>query len=590
MAQTGGIEVRGPQDRGPQDRGNDPITLECILTLYKQVPNSFAAAGVVTIFMIFTGWIFADHVEILLWLGVQLISQLARLALYLAYRRRQPQGADLLPWAHYYTLYMLAAGAIWGATVFGFIVPAHPVTTALTLCGLYGISAGSIPGNAYNLPGCYAFVGTIFTLVLVRTLMMGDIGYVVLGLASALFAVIMILFARVQNRTFRDGFAIRFENIKILAEMKLARERAETANLAKSQFLAAASHDLRQPLYALSLFSGALDRFALTDEVKQVVGHIQDNIAAMEGLFNGVLDLSRLEAGAVKTAAAAFPLQPLFDRLDHVFGPQALDKGLSLRLRPTTAWVLSDEVLTEQILMNLVANAVRYTQSGGVLVGARKRGGRVVIEVSDSGEGIADDDRQRIFREFVQIGNTERDRTKGLGLGLAISARTAELLGTSIELVSRPGHGSRFGLALSPAQPTANLQPVVLAGENPIGCLRVLILDDDAIVRDALALLLGGWGVDFTLAEDIATAQRHIAEDAPYQVILSDYRLREGHQGMDFLAGLKDLPARPGLALVTGDVDTELMRRAAAEDIFLIHKPVDPARLRALLNHLARGA
>ncbi len=579
------------------------IDHQCILTLYKQVPNSAVAAGVVTIFMVFTAWTYSPHPVVIAWLVVQLATQVARFGLLAVYRRRAPQGEALKPWALAYTLYMLVAGVMWGSTIFLFSAPAQPVSISLTLCGLYGISAGSTPGNAYNLPGCYAFVVTIFIMVLLKMLMLGDFGHIVLGLASALFALIMVLFARVQNRVLRDGFAIRFENIHLLAETQRARERAEVArrqaeaaNLAKSQFLAAASHDLRQPLYALSLFSGALKSLELADDATQVVTHIQDNIAAMEGLFNGLLDLSRLEAGAVKSVRRPFALQPMFDRLEHILMPQARGKGLRLRLRPSALWVMADEVLTEQILVNLIANALRYTHAGGVVVGARRRGAGIVLQVWDSGEGIAEDDRQRIFQEFVQIGNAERDRRKGLGLGLAIAARTAELLDTTIELDSQFGRGSRFGFALPQAEPQAVTVAPMIAGAAPIARLRVLIVDDDPAVREALSLLLKGWGVTYTIVEDTVSAQTALdkaaLEGPPYQVVLSDHRLREGHAGLDFLAGLKARAPRPGeiipgLALVTGDVDPELMRRVGEAEIFLIHKPVDPARLRALLNHLA---
>ncbi len=569
-------------------RDERAIDYECILTLYKQVPNSFAAAMVVTVFMVFTAWSYSPHQTVLAWLAVQMLTQVSRFVLYAAYRRARPGGPALRLWALGYTLYMFAAGLVWGATIFAFVVPSQQITVALTLCGLYGISAGSVPGNAYNLPGAYAFVVTIFAMVLLRTLMLGDFGHIVLGLASAMFALIMVLFSRVQNRVLREGFAIRFENIELLDQARLARERAEAANLAKSQFLAAASHDLRQPLYALSLFSGTLETLALDDEAIQVVGHIQDNIAAMEGLFNGLLDLSRLEAGAVKHVRKPVALQPVLDRIVKINAPLAREKRLRLRVRPTVLWVLGDEILIEQILVNLVANGLRYTQSGGVLVGARRRGGRGFFQGTDTGEGIAKEDEKRIFQEFVQIGNAERDRHKGMGLGLAIAGRTAELLQSEIELLSRPGRGSRFGFALPIAEPVdREAVPAAPTGDDPIGGLRILIVDDDVAVREALSLLLKGWGVDFTLADDIACARRKIVEGPPYQVVLSDHRLKDGLTGLDFLIGLKSLDPCPGMALVTGDVDPDLMRKVAEAQIFLVHKPVDPARLRALLNHLA---
>ncbi|WP_443750944.1 ATP-binding response regulator [Asticcacaulis solisilvae] len=545
---------------------------------------------IVAISLIAMAWSYADHGHIIAWTLVTLATQLGRAGLYIAYRRRKPQGPELKRWAFGYTVYMFITGIVWGATAFIFLVPNVPITVALTFCGMYSLGAGSIAVNAYHLPSYYAFVASMFVTALIMTLRMGDMGFVILGLGSIGFAVMTILFARLQSRIMRESIAIRFENIKILAEMKEARDeaeaarrQAEAANLSKSQFLAAASHDLRQPLHALSLFSGALGNFRLGEEETAVVRHIQSNIAAMEGLFNGLLDLSRLEAGAVRKVVRPFAVRPMFDRLDRFFTPLASEKGLSLRLVPTGLWALGDEILAEQILMNLIANALRYTREGGVVIGARRQDGRIVFQVSDSGEGIAEPDRKRIFEEFVQIGNQERDRRKGLGLGLAISARTAALLDTRIDLRSAPGKGSRFGFGLPRAEAAL---PEMTGGSRPagpLGGLRLLVVDDDQAVREALALLLKGWGVDFTIADGIDAAKAALAGSA-FDVVISDYRLREGPVGLDFLTGLDGVKGR---ALVTGDVDPDLLRSVEAAGVMLVHKPVDPARLRAMLNHLA---
>jgi signal transduction histidine kinase len=311
---------------------------------------------------------------------------------------------------------------------------AQPTTVALTLCGLYGISGGSVPGNAYNPIGLFLFIGAIFGLVMIRMLLVGQYDYNVLGLASIGYSGILVMFCRVQHRELREGFAIRFENRRLLAalevekgEAEAARARAEKANLAKSQLLAAASHDLRQPLHALSLFSGSLQSLALDDAAKDVANRIQNNVAAMEKLFNGLLDISRLEAGVVEAQPRPICLQDLFDRLAGYFDPVAQAQGLDLRFRDTPTWVMGDPALTEQICVNLVTNAMRYTRVGGVLIAARRRRGKIVIEVSDTGIGIPQADRDRIFDEYVQLGNPERDRGKGLGLGLAIAQRLAAI-------------------------------------------------------------------------------------------------------------------------------------------------------------------
>jgi signal transduction histidine kinase len=353
----------------------DPVRAECIRTLFQQIPNSFAAAGVVTIYMCATAAPFHSRRAIAVWLAVQLSTQVFRLWLVARYRRI-PAGDDgvrLEAAARLNTLYMLIAGLVWGSTAFVFMDVAQPITVALTLCGLYGISGGSVPGNAYNPIGLFAFIGAIFGLVMLRMLTIGEYAYNVLGLASIGYSGILVMFCRVQNRELKDGFAIRFENRRLLAALEVekaeadaARARAEKANLAKSQLLAAASHDLRQPLHALSLFSGSLQSLALDDEAKDVAQRIQANVAAMEKLFNGLLDISRLEAGVVQSHREPVSCQDLFDRLAGYFDPVAEQQGLDLRFRETDLWIDSDAALAEQICVNLVTNALRYTRTGGI--------------------------------------------------------------------------------------------------------------------------------------------------------------------------------------------------------------------------------
>jgi signal transduction histidine kinase/CheY-like chemotaxis protein len=579
----------------------DPVRAECIRTLFQQIRNSFAAAGVVTIYMCATQAPFHPWTEIAAWLAVQLATQALRLWLVARYRRiaADDDGIRLERAASLNTLYMLIAGLVWGSTAFLFMDLSQPITVALTLCGLYGISGGSVPGNAYNPVGLYAFVGAIFGVVMIRFLLIGQYAYDVLGLASIGYSAILFGFCRVQNRELREGFAIRFENRRLLAalevekaEAEAARARAEKANLAKSQLLAAASHDLRQPLHALSLFSGSLQSLALDDEAKDVAARIQSNVAAMEKLFNGLLDISRLEAGVVQSHCEPTSCQDLFDRLAGYFDPVAEQQGLDLRFRDTDLWVDADPALTEQICVNLVTNALRYTRTGGVLVAARRRAGSggdsISIEVSDTGIGIAGRDQARIFDEFVQIGNPERDRGKGLGLGLAIAQRLAAILGSQIEIASVEGRGSRFSFALPRAEPAQAAQ--VIAAPDLMRGLRVLLVDDDAMVREGAGLLLGQWGVEVALAAGLAEAEALLGDAAQFDICLTDYRLPGDLNGLTVIATLSKRPDAPkAFCLVTGDMGAEVLAAADAAHVPIIHKPLHPARLRALLNHLAAG-
>jgi signal transduction histidine kinase/CheY-like chemotaxis protein len=573
------------------------VRAENIRTLYVQVGNSFAAAAVVTIYMAVTAWAFTDATVILAWVGVQLASQLLRILLVRAYRRAAPDDAALPGWGRAYAAYMLVAGIIWGSTAWLFIHPAEPITVALTLCGLYGIAGGSVPVNAYNPPGLYAFVGAIFLLLLVRLLGFAAFGYTALALASLAFAGIMAAFCRVQQRALDASFRIRFENAALVEALRVqtaaaetAREQAESASLAKSQFLAAASHDLRQPLHALGLFSGSLGSLALDDQGRDIADQISNSVAAMERLFNTLLDISRLDAGVVAVRREPVAIDALFARVTASFATLAAQRGLRLHGLNNGHWVETDPGLLEQIVGNLVANAIAYTASGAVLLTARRQGCSLIIACRDSGIGIALVDQNRVFEEFVQIGNAERDRAKGLGLGLAIARRTARLLGSDITLRSAPGRGTTIGLALPPAQPGTVLPAVTAVRGDLATGQRLLLVDDDAAVRSACATLFAGWGVDAVIVDGFDSAMA-LLSGGRFDALICDYRLGGDIDGLAAIAQLcagQDPP--PAACLITGDVDPALIARAAAAGVPLLHKPLSPGSLRATLNHLAATA
>jgi signal transduction histidine kinase/CheY-like chemotaxis protein len=576
---------------------SDPrIRVECVRTLYQQLPNSFVAAMGVTAYMVVTQWPYATPATIGLWLALQGAAQVHRFVIWRGYRRAALTEANADAWGLSYAIYMAGAGVVWGACAFLFFRVDAPITQALTMCGLYGIAGGSVPGNAYYPKGLYAFVAVIFGAVMIRMLLIGDFAHIALGTASVFFALIMVLFCRVQHRTLIEGFQIRFENVELVAALQVekqaaeaARARAEQANLAKSQFLAAASHDLRQPLHALGLFSASLEGIRLDAEGRAVVARIQDNIGALESLFDALLDVSKLDAGVIHPQLSGVDVDALFTRVAHYSDAPARAKGLRLKFALSSYRVLADPVLLEQILANLVSNAVRYTETGGVLVGCRRAGeGRIAFEVRDSGIGIAAADAARIFEEFVQLANPERDRRKGLGLGLAIAQRTAELLGTQITLASAPGRGSvfRFELPLT-VQPASQPAPAEEPGLDRMEGLGVLVIDDEEAIRDGFTRLLRQWGARIDAVPDGASALALIAEGRRYQVVLADYRLRGGEDGVAAIEALaKAQTPPPAACLVTGDMDPALLAEARRRGLPLLHKPVRPAQLRAVLAHL----
>lgn len=399
---------------------------------------------------------------------------------------------------------------------------------------------------------------------------------------QALIEVNETLEQRVEQRT--------AELSEALAATAQARRAAETANISKTRFLAAASHDLLQPLNAARLFTSALRQHSGLDaEASGLAERIDASFRAAEDLLDALLDISRLDAGSYHPEVGGFALAELFDSLKAQFAVVAEQRDLRLRVVPTTLAVRSDPQLLRRILQNFLSNALRYTSRGGVLLGARRVGGEVRIEVWDSGPGVAAEQRARIFDEFQRLEHPSPWGEKGLGLGLSICDRLAGMLGHRLDLHSRVEHGSCFAVTVprSEAVPVRR-QRVERAGPDKQLPLTVLCLDNDASILDGMRALLSRWGVDCRTALDVAQARAELRR-GPIDLILADYHLTDSVDGLQALQQLRDaLGELPPVAMITADGSSELKQRARARGYPVLHKPVRPAALRALLTALVR--
>ncbi len=373
------------------------------------------------------------------------------------------------------------------------------------------------------------------------------------------------------------------------ADLASKMDMAERANQAKSRFFAAASHDLRQPLHALTLFVAALKARSQHPEMQTLVDNIEASTATMEQLFNALLDISRLDAGTIEAHPQHFPLQALLLDLDKQFGALAAEKQLRLRFRPCDVTLYSDPLLIERILVNLISNAIRYTDDGGVLVACRRRGRMLRLSVIDTGRGIPPEQQQSVFQEFVQLHNPARDRSKGLGLGLAIVSRLGRLLGHRVDLRSRPGHGSVFSIdvPLGDAQLVKAHASAAAPGSIPDDALVLLVDDESAILR-GMSELFDNWRIDLVTAHSADEAVQWLDSIGRVpDVIVSDYRLPDDTDGIEVITRLRQqygagIPA----ILVSGDTAPDTILRISQAGYPLLHKPLRPAKLRALLTHL----
>ena len=577
------------------------VRADLITSIYRHIPGSSIGvlAGALTV--AWGMWGQVAHAALAIWLVAIGAVLLWRLSLYFAFRRSANLHQRVGGWERYWTLSTGIHGSVWGSSAFFMYIPGSPEYQALLLVALFALSTAAVPLIGRHLPSLYAFVVTVLVPIIVQLALEGGAIRIMLAIISALVMYGIFLFGRELNRTIIDSVRRRYENVALIeqlteqkAQAEAARKEAEEANRMKTRFLAAASHDLRQPLHALGLFSDSLKRRIADPEQKAIAQHIWESVESLEQTFDALLDISRLDAGIVQPKTEAFALMTLFERVATDCAPDAAAKGIDLHVHRTRLATRSDPMLVEQILRNLASNAIRYTDRGKVLLGCRARGPTVRIEVWDTGIGIASDKRSRIFDEFYQA--DERDRRKGLGLGLAIVRRVATLLCIRIELQSTLGRGSvfRFELPRSRLAPTERLAatdpPATVAA--PLRKAVVLVIDDDEPVLEAMREALRGWGVQAVTARSLACALARLPECGRYpDVIISDFRLGEGASGIDAIRRIRhELGVAIPAMIITGDTAPKSLRVIQASGYCYLPKPVTAERLRTQLARLLENA
>jgi PAS domain S-box-containing protein len=379
------------------------------------------------------------------------------------------------------------------------------------------------------------------------------------------------------------------ERKQVQNELILAREAADRASQAKSRFLATASHDLRQPLQSLALLNGALRRLVDHPDAQEALAHQDQAIEAMSRLLNALLDISKLESGAIKPQPANFTVTTLFEELRHEFEGVAADKGLEFRVIGALEWIHSDPALVGQILRNLISNAIKYTRAGCVTLRAQGGSGQVRIDVIDTGIGIPADQQQFIYEEFYQVGVSTNSSRDGYGLGLSIVQRLVKLLGLRLELRSEVNAGSVFSLELPPGRsaPAAVKTGTTIPTARPESAPQVLLVEDDPAVRNATRMLLKVEGYRVLTAGSLAEAQAHLAAHPGIDLLVTDYHLSNGETGIQVIDTLRDSRgSRLKAVLVTGDTSSALKELRRDERLRLACKPINADELLGLLRSL----
>lgn len=575
---------------------------DTVQALYRQTGVALAGhlLGAVVVLALLAGT--APTQILLTWGALFFVFWLLRLVTLLDYSASKHSRRDAEGWLLWWNLGALVFGAAWGAAVWLFYPHGRAHQQAALLIIAYGYCVGAIPLLASQPRVFLGFISLAFlpTILRLATPGEGDSDSGVLAGVVSLTFLMTALLGRTYRHAFENAVQLKLRTEQLAEQLQAekavaeaARRTAEAANRAKTQFFSAASHDLRQPLHAMGLFAEALRaKIRGNDEVTHLVNSINSSVDALEGLFSELLDITKIDTGGVEPQPEHFRLRELFQRLRLQYEPTAFEKGLSMRVRGANHTVYADPVLVDRVVRNLLSNAIRYTEDGGVLVGARVRGDRVHVEVWDTGVGIAAAEQSRIFDEFYQVnaGATRAPHhAKGLGLGLSIVQRLARLMDAPLHLRSVPGRGSMFMLELPLGKPPKAASLVRGDARPRIGLTlerrRIVVVEDEPAVRDGLALLLRGWGATVEAFDSVAAvAAWSGAGPPPPDLAIVDYRLPDGRNGIEALQILRGTfdPALPAI-LVTGSILAGHEEDSAVHDFHPLTKPVAPNKLRAMI-------
>jgi signal transduction histidine kinase len=510
--------------------------------------------------------------------------------------------ADGPRWARRHTLQMTLIGVATAPVPWFFVSTHNPEVTAL-LAILIMVGCGLAMQSLWPLTASLFGYGIPMMGGLIGALLWHNDG-VNLFLAAVGTAYLLFALRRgvLQHKQLTDALILRFENESLASRLTEQIAATERASVEKTRFLAAASHDLRQPLHAIALFGAALQN-ALHDHPEQPnAERLMRSVSALGHSLDTMLDVSRLDAGVITPEMRPVALDTLLVSLNHVFLARAEQADLQLRVQASGAWVYSDAHLLQRMLSNLVDNALKYTVRGGVIVRVRSRGERLWVEVCDTGIGMAPEQLGRIFEEFYQINNSERDRARGLGIGLSIVQRLSRLLDHQVQVHSRVDRGTRFRVHLRAARPppAAPLSPApdaLLPGGVPRRSLtpalprRVLLIDDEAEIRQAMCELLRAYAFDVLAVVDEGTAAMALsqaeAEGRAFELLLCDYRLADGGSGLDVGLRLRwRTGTRMPLLLITGETAPERLRRVRESGVPVLFKPVDAGTLLHAIDKL----
>ncbi len=535
------------------------------------------------------------------WSGLFSAIWLTRMGLLFQFRRAKIENVDQYrAWLNYWSIGVVVSAAMWGfaeVALYGYGTTFERVALMLMI---YTYGMGAVPTVA-NRSWLFASTTVLYFLPIVGSIVAHpEPHYLELAGVWLLMLIGTVSLGRAFRNVFDDMVRLKVHTEELATQLKsemavaeTSQRQAELASRAKTQFFAAASHDLRQPLHAMGLFAEALRQRSKDEEVVHLVNSINSSVDALEGLFSELLDITKIDTGGVEPEPEHFSIGDLFARMRLHFEPTAFEKGLSLRFHGEQHFAHADPMLVERIVRNLVSNAIRYTEDGGILVSCRRRGNRLCLQVWDSGIGITEKEQARIFEEFYQVQSArplQPHHRKGLGLGLAIVKRLADLMEAPLTLRSRVNHGTVFTLMLPVGKaPRWSGNALPTSSKGPIGLTLdrrfIVVVEDEPAVLEGLSVLLKGWGATVAAFDTVGHVETWAATaDTKPDLLIVDYRLPEQRTGIDAIKAVRerlgsDIPA----IIVTGSSMIGHEEEARKHNFHVLLKPVVPNKLRALI-------
>ncbi|ASJ71249.1 ATP-binding protein [Granulosicoccus antarcticus] len=562
---------------------------EQIRLIYNQGPVLVAGATFTAVFITLFLWRHLPQSTLLLWLAAVGLSTLLRIWVICAYLKADEKTREQAIWGPFFWLGTLTAGmiwCIWPMMFYQLYSTEYLLLISTIFAGMVAVSAAS--GSIY-LPSFLSFSIPLVLPLAVAHILSGNESLVLTGFLLIMFLAVNFFLAVRGHRQYRKLIRSQFENVELMERLAGEKRIAERAVIAKSRFLAAASHDLRQPLHAMGLFLSAL-RHRETDPTKlEILNDMNKSAQALNGLFNSLLDVSRLDAEIIEFNPKHLVASEMFDGLRAQFMQQTDEKGVSLNVDAGQHVFFSDAILLERVLRNLLSNAVQYTSSGGIYLRCDEyTDGAKLVTLCDTGIGIPEEAAEDVFSEYYQLNNPARDRSKGLGLGLAIVRRLCDLMDMPLEMESVEGQGTLFRIVVPGGDPAQVLD--VSRGTPTMQATgrRVLVIDDEVQVLQSMRHMLESWGCEVMLAESARNALKLIAlTDAMPEVIVSDYRLRDNLNGVDAVAAIREsLESEVPAIIITGDTSPERLKDVSGAGMLVMHKPVNPDELHSVIYEL----